>query len=91
MVQADTSYVETQEHFYAIGYGKWGRGRTEAEALQNLRRERGLGDGYLIYKVPAGTDFYNDGTFGYPMTSKTKPEVVKRMRKVNGRWKEVQE
>ena len=89
MNTVDTSYTETDTHFYAIGDGRWGRGRTEADAFAALRKQGPLGDRYLIYKVPPGTEFYTDGSFAYPRESVTQPEIVKRMKKVGRTWTEV--
>ena len=84
----DTSYTETEFHYYAFGYGTWGRGRDEAEAMKNLRASGTLGDRYMVYRVAPGTDFRSDGSFGTPF-DQPEPVIVKKMRKMVGGWQDV--
>lgn len=85
MGKTETSYTETQTHFYAIAAGIWGRGRDEAEAVKNMKASGSIGDRYLVYKVPPGTTFYTDGSFGTPMNG-PQTTLIKRVRKINRRW-----
>jgi hypothetical protein len=67
---ADTSahveYALKEREYICIGYQSWGRGRSQADAVDNMVKAGGKRNHYALYEVPLGTTVSGMGSFVYP-------------------------